>query len=79
MLTKLKTTWTEMDRRIVVNQRELVLGLTACTLAGVLVGILLSPKKTTTIGSNNGSNNVGNSASAKASDEAEMPADPQET
>ena len=62
MNTKIKTVWTELNQSIVVNKRELVLGITACTLAGVLLGMLLSPKKTVTIGSNNGSNNAGNSA-----------------
>ena len=78
MLTKLQKTWTELDQRIVVNKRELVLGVTACTLAGILVGILLSPKKTTTIGSHNGNNNAGNSASAEATGEAETPTQAQE-
>ena len=71
MLTKLQTIWKDLDKRIIVNQRELVLGVTACTLAGVLTGILLSPKKTTTIGSNNGNYNTGNSATATATDEDE--------
>ena len=71
MLTKLQTIWKELDKRILVNQRELVLGVAACTLAGVLTGILLSPKKTTTIGSNNGNYNTGNSATAAAADEDE--------
>ncbi|MGM9549578.1 MAG: hypothetical protein ACI3V5_07015 [Faecousia sp.] len=79
MLTKLQKTWTELDQSITVNKRELVLGVTACTLAGILVGILLSPKKTTTIGSHNGNNNVGNSASAEASGKAETPDEAQET
>ena len=69
MLTKLQTIWKELDKRITVNQRELVLGVTACTLAGVLTGILLSPKKTTTIGSNNGNYNTGNSSTATDEDE----------
>ena len=71
MLTKLQTIWKELDKRILVNQRELVLGVAACTLAGVLTGILLSPKMTTTIGSNNGNYNTGNSATATAADEDE--------
>lgn len=64
MLEKLEKTWKGLDQKIVVNKRELVLGLTACTLAGILVGILFSPKKTTTIGSHNGNNNTGNCAGA---------------
>ncbi len=34
MLTKLQTKWKELDRTITVNQRELVLGLAVCALAG---------------------------------------------
>ena len=62
MNTKIKTAWTELNHNIVFNKRELVLGVTACTLAGILLGMLLSPKKNVTIGSNNGNNNTGNSA-----------------
>ena len=62
MTEKIEKLWKSLDRRILVSQRELVLGVAVCTLAGVLAGILLSPRKTLTIGSNNGSNNSGNSA-----------------
>ena len=61
MTEKIKACWKSLDRRIIVNQRELVLGLAVCTLAGIVTGIMLSPKKDVTIGSNNGSNNSGNS------------------
>ena len=61
MTEKIKVCWKSLDRRIIVNQRELVLGLAVCTLAGIVTGIMLSPKKNVTIGSNNGSNNSGNS------------------
>ena len=73
MLTKLQTIWKELDKRILVNQRELVLGVAACTLAGVLTGILLSPKKSVTIGSHNGNNNTGNAASLSAGEEDATP------
>ena len=62
MQEKIKKFWTSLDRTISVNKRELVLGVAACTLAGVVLGVFLSPRKTTTIGSSNGSNNSGNSA-----------------
>ena len=75
MTEKIKTFWKSLDRRIMVSQRELVLGLAVCTLAGIVTGIALSPKKNVTIGSNNGSNNSGNSASGTVApsdaDEAE--------
>ena len=61
MTEKIKACWKSLDRRIIVNQRELVLGLAVCPLAGIVTGIMLSPKKNVTIGSNNGSNNSGNS------------------
>ena len=57
MNQKIKALWKSLDRIVVVNQRELVLGVAACTLAGVVVGLLASPRKNVTIGSNNGSNN----------------------
>ena len=71
MLEKLQKTWKALDRNVTVNKRELVLGISACTLAGVVLGVFLSPKKTTTIGSNNGSNNSGNSASLPSAPEDE--------
>lgn len=58
MGTKLQRYWASLDRKILVSQRELVLGITACTLAGILVGILVSPRKAMTIGSYNGNNNL---------------------
>ena len=71
MCKKLEKFWNSLDRVIVVNKRELVLGLTACTLAGVLTGILLSPRKMVTIASNNGNNN-GNSADLTDSEQPEQ-------
>ena len=58
--------WKALDKRIIVNQRELVLGVAACALAGMLVGIFLSPRKNVTIGSHNASNNQGNNATLPA-------------
>ena len=62
MTEKIRACWKSLDHKIIVNQRELVLGLAVCALAGIVAGIALSPRKTVTIGSNNGSNNSGNSA-----------------
>ena len=62
MTEKIQACWKSLDRKIIVNQRELVLGLAVCALAGIVAGIALSPRKTVTIGSNNGSNNSSNSA-----------------
>ncbi len=58
MLTKLQTKWKELDRTITVNQRELVLGLAVCALAGAVLGLFFSPRKTPTFGSYNGCNNT---------------------
>ena len=69
MCNKIEKYWNSLDRSVVVNKRELVLGVAACTLAGVLMGMLLSPRKTVTIGSNNGNNNNGSSAGRMAGDE----------
>ena len=75
MCKKLEKIWSSLDRTILVNKRELVLGVAACTLAGVLAGILLSPRKTVTIGSHNGNNSTGNSAGLTTGDEPEESAD----
>ena len=78
MTEKITKCWNSLDRRIIVNQRELVLGVAACALAGVVVGLFLSPRKNVTIGSNNGSHNSGNNATlpadiqANAEDEEEV-------
>ena len=72
MTEKIKACWKSLDRRIIVNQRELVLGLAVCALAGIVTGIALSPKKNVCIGSNNGSNNSGNGVALPSdADEAE--------
>ena len=71
MERSIKKFWSSLDRRILVNQRELVLGIAACTLAGVVAGILLSPRKMVTIASNNGNNN-GNSADLTDSEQPEQ-------
>ena len=65
MTQKVKVFWKSLDRRIIVSQRELVLGLAVCTLAGVVTGIALSPRKNVAIGSNNG-NNSGNGTTVSA-------------
>ena len=71
MCKKLEKFWNSLDRAILVNKRELVLGIAACTLAGVVAGILLSPRKTVTIASNNGNNNA-NSADLTDSEQPEQ-------
>ena len=75
MTEKIGTYWKSLDRKITVNQRELVLGVAVCALAGVVAGIILSPKKCVTIGSNNGSNNSGKSAMPDANPDGEEEAE----
>lgn len=45
---------THLDKTVVRTNRELVYGAVTCAAVGVVIGILLSPKKSTTIGSHNG-------------------------
>ena len=47
----------DLDRSCTRTNRELVYGAVACAAVGMVLGLLLSPKKTTTIGSHNGNNN----------------------
>ena len=49
----------DLDRSCTRPNRELVYGAVACTAVGMLLGLMLSPKKTVTIGSHNGNNNAG--------------------
>ena len=69
MTEKMQDCWKSLNRTIIVNQRELVLGVAACTLAGFVAGMLFSPRKNVTIGSNNSGN--GAVLNASTGDEAE--------
>ena len=77
MLENLKKNWNALNVRIVVNKREMVLGMAVCALAGFGLGMLLSPRKQVTIGSHNGNNNSGSlsnldgSEGSESEDEAE--------
>ena len=75
MTEKIGAYWKSLDHQITVNQRELVLGVAVCALAGVVAGIILSPKKCVTIGSHIGSNNSGNSAMVDANPNGEEEAE----
>ena len=66
----LQLSLSDMDRTCSRTNRELLYGAVACTAVGMVLGLLLSPKKTTTIGSHNGNNNAG-SPSVNVSDEQE--------
>ena len=71
MLETLKKNWDALNVRIIVNKREMVLGMAVCALAGFGLGVLLSPKKQVTIGSHNGNTNSGSLSSPDGSDGAE--------
>lgn len=49
-----KTSLTETK---VMTKKEFLLVVTICVLGGIVVGMLTSPRKSITIGSNNGNNN----------------------
>ena len=73
MIRKMKAFWTSLDETTVVSKRELFLEIVVCALAGIVLGMILTPKKTVTIGSNNSGNgcNCGNSGCDDAQTEDE--------
>ena len=71
MTEKIQKCWKSLNRTIIVNQRELVLGVAACTLAGFVAGMLFSPRKNVTIGSNNSGNGAVLNANTEEAEEEE--------
>ena len=67
----MKSFWTSLEETTVVSKRELFLEIVSVALAGIVLGMILTPKKTVTIGSNNSGNgcNCGNSGSDDSEDE----------
>lgn len=63
MIRKMKTFWNSLDETTIVSKRELFLEIVAVALTGLVLGMIFTPKKTVTIGSNNCGNgcNCGNS------------------
>ena len=59
----------EPDKTVSRTNRELICGAVACTAVGMVLGMLLSPKKQTNIGSNNGNNCSGCPAPAEGDEE----------
>lgn len=53
-MKKLKLFWESLDGMTDVSKRELFLGLLSCVLTGFVLGMMLCPKKTSIIASNNG-------------------------
>lgn len=42
-----------LDMNVTVKKRELILAIASCTLLGIVIGALFSPRKSTVIGSYN--------------------------
>lgn len=64
----------DMDKSCTRTNRELVYGAVACTAVGMILGMLFSPKKCTTIGSHNG-NYAEPASQSQANDNSEDTAD----
>ena len=52
-MKRLETLWDSLDGVVLARKRELLLGGLLCLTAGLTLCMLLSPRKTVTIGSNN--------------------------
>lgn len=59
MKQNVQVSLSDLDKSCTRTNRELVYGAVACTAVGIILGIIFSPKKTTTIGSHNGHNTSG--------------------
>lgn len=60
MIRRMKNFWISLDETTVISKRELFLEVVVCALAGFILGMFLTPKKTVTIGSNNSGNGCHN-------------------
>ena len=70
---KLKKAWEDTATPITVNKREMILEFALCALTGVVVGMLVSPRKNQTFGSYNTgavNNNTQPLAAADSDEEA---------
>ena len=74
MIRKIKNFWVSLDETTIISKREMFLEIVAVAFAGLVLGMLLTPKKTVTIGSNNSGNgcNCGNASLDDADEEAEV-------
>lgn len=54
IIEKMQEFWDSLDTETVVNKKVLFLELLVCVFAGVLAGIIISPKKRVMIGCCNG-------------------------
>ena len=76
MIRKMKDFWTSLDEMKTISKRELFLEMVAVALTGIVLGMLLTPKKTVTIGSNN---NCGNGCNCGNSNGDEPTEDEEES
>lgn len=60
MITKMKNFWASLEETTTITKRELFLEIAVCALTGLVLGMILTPKKTITIGSNNSGNGCNN-------------------
>ena len=62
MIKKMKNFWDSLEGTAIVSKRELFLELLAVALTGLVLGMIFTPKKSVTVGSNNCGNgcNCGN-------------------
>lgn len=58
-----------LDVNVTIKKRELLLAIAACTLLGIVIGALFSPRKNTVIGSYNSADN--NSCCGESDDNEE--------
>lgn len=60
-MKKIKEFWaTLQEGETTISKRELFFILATCSLAGIVLGTIFSPKKSVTIGSNNSGNGCNN-------------------
>ena len=72
MIKKMKSFWASLEGTTEISKRELFLEIAVCMLAGILLGMFLTPRKTTIIGSGNSGNGCNNgNGSGNTEDEEE--------
>mgnify|MGYP001068735878 CR=1 FL=1 len=76
MMENMKEKWQEfqvtLEEITTLSKREYLLTLSVCLLSGLVIGMLVSPKKRIMIGSHNGNNNGnGNTGGLPQDEEAE--------
>ncbi|MBR6316280.1 MAG: hypothetical protein IKR58_04705 [Lachnospiraceae bacterium] len=64
-MKKIKQWWTSLDEGRMVNGKLLFFEFVTAILAGILIGIIITPFRSITIASNNSDCGTGNCASAK--------------